>query len=63
MKVEIVSEALPCLLGEGPHWSVSEDVLYYVDIRKGRVLRYDPRNGGNCSYVDVRSNLAPFFPQ
>ena len=53
MKVEVVSEALLCQLGEGPHWSVAEGVLYYVDIKKGRVLRYDPRNGGSCCYVDV----------
>ena len=53
MKVEVVTKAMPCLLGEGPHWSVEEGVLYYVDIKAGRVLRYDPRNG-SCSYVNVR---------
>jgi len=56
MKVEVVSKALLCQLGEGPHWSVAEGVLYYVDIKKGRVLRYDPRNGGSCCYVDVHGN-------
>ena len=48
MKVEVVSEALLCQLGEGPHWSVAEGVLYYVDIKKGRLLYYDLRNGASC---------------
>lgn len=56
MKVEVVSEALSCHLGEGPHWSEAEGVLYYVDILKGRVLRYDPQNGGSCCYVNVYGN-------
>ena len=64
MKVEVLSEALLCQLGEGPHWSVAEGVLYYVDIKKGRVLRYDPRNGGSCCYVDVsppKSHISSSF--
>lgn len=59
MEIEIVEKALPCVLGEGPHWSVTENVLYYVDIPKGRVLRYDPRNGGSCFYVDVSLPISP----
>ena len=61
MKVEVLSEALLCQLGEGPHWSVAEGVLYYVDIKKGRVLRYDPRNGGSCFYVDVSPQRSSAF--
>ena len=60
MKVEVLSEALLCQLGEGPHWSVAEGVLYYVDIKKGRVLRYDPRNGGSCCYVNVSLSMILF---
>ena len=56
MKVEIVSKALACQLGEGPHWHPDEGVLYYVDLFIGRVLRYDPKDGGNCSYVDVSTS-------
>ena len=52
MKVEVVTGALPCVLGEGPHWDATEGVLYYVDIPQGRVLRYDPQNN-NTSYVNV----------
>ena len=42
----------------------TEGVLYYVDIKKGRVLRYDPRNGGSCCYVDVsppKSHISSSF--
>ena len=53
MNLEVVSGDLSFQLGEGPHWSDAEGVLYYVDIVKGRVLRYDPRDGGSSSYVNV----------
>lgn len=31
-------------LGEGPHWDIARQSLYYVDLmtEKGTVLRYDP---------------------
>ena len=62
MKVEVVTGALPCVLGEGPHWDATEGVLYYVDIPQGRVLRYDPQNN-NTSYVNVSVifRLNPFI--
>ncbi|XP_055914737.1 regucalcin-like [Eupeodes corollae] len=37
-------EALPdsfCLLGEGPHWDIEKQSLYFVDIENAQVLRYD----------------------
>ena len=34
-------------------------VLYYVDIPKGHVLRYDPKNGGTCTHVEVDSGKDP----
>ena len=34
-------------------------VLYYVDIPKGRVIRYDPKNGGASSYVDIDDGKDP----
>lgn len=37
-------EALPNsygLLGEGPHWDIETQSLYFVDIENGQVLRYD----------------------
>jgi sugar lactone lactonase YvrE len=32
------------VLGEGPVWDVEEQALYWVDIRKPAVRRYDDRN-------------------
>ena len=52
-QIEVVTEAIRCKLGEGPHWCPKEHVLYYVDILQGRVLRYDPENR-QCHYVTVR---------
>ncbi|MEM6458313.1 MAG: SMP-30/gluconolactonase/LRE family protein [Planctomycetota bacterium] len=34
-----------CKLGEGPTWHPDEGVLYWHDIDRGRLLRYDPENG------------------
>lgn len=42
--MSIKIEALPdsyALLGEGPHWDVATQSLYYVDIRVGKLHRYD----------------------
>ncbi|XP_064111197.1 regucalcin-like [Macrobrachium nipponense] len=43
MTVEVVTA--PADLGEGPHWSVKEGALYYVDIFKQDVHRYHPMSG------------------
>ena len=59
MNAEIVPNAKSCQLGEGPHWSSTEGVLYYVDIPRGRVLRYDPLNGGSCNFVDIDGGKDP----
>ncbi|MEM9883073.1 MAG: SMP-30/gluconolactonase/LRE family protein [Planctomycetota bacterium] len=34
-----------CKLGEGPTWHPDEGVLYWHDIDRGRLLRYDPVTG------------------
>lgn len=51
-QIEVVTEAIRCELGEGPHWCPKEQVLYFVDILKGKVLRYDPTKR-ECHYVTV----------
>ncbi len=43
-------------LGEGPMWSCSEQVLYWIDIVKRRILRLRPQTGR----VDVRE--LPYAP-
>jgi sugar lactone lactonase YvrE len=50
-KVEI---AVPnfCQLGEGPHWSLEEQCLYYIDIFGKKVCRYDPATKEN-KFIEV----------
>lgn len=36
-----------CATGEGPIWSVQEGCLYWVDIPRGHVFRYDPAAGSH----------------
>ncbi|XP_066581063.1 regucalcin-like isoform X2 [Prorops nasuta] len=33
----------PLLLGEGPHWDASQQVLYFVDITNSTIHKYNPR--------------------
>lgn len=42
-KVEPVLGAPKNLLGEGPHWDIESQSLYYVDIfgKEAAILRYD----------------------
>lgn len=45
---EITSEQQRCDLGEGPHWDIKVQSLYYVDIfgeTTPAIFRYDPKSG------------------
>jgi gluconolactonase len=42
---EITSEAQRCELGEGPHWDIERQSLYYVDIVGPAIFRYDYKSG------------------
>lgn len=42
--VECVQQA-NAILGEGPNWSHAEGVLYWVDIQRPAVFRFDPARG------------------
>ncbi|RZF33538.1 hypothetical protein LSTR_LSTR008184 [Laodelphax striatellus] len=48
-KVEKISK--PLTLGEGPHWDVQTQCLYYVDIKKGSILCYNRELNKNYSAV------------
>jgi len=37
-------------LGEGPAWSVDEQKLYWVDIQKSELWRYDPETGESTTW-------------
>lgn len=39
-----------CLLGEGPVWSPSEGFLWWVDIKRAKLHRYNPRTGNTRRY-------------
>lgn len=46
VKVEEISvESQRCELGEGPHWDVRRQSLYYVDINAPAILRFDHQTG------------------
>ena len=34
-----------CVVGEGPMWHPMEGVVYWADIPRGRIFRYDPKTG------------------
>ncbi|MXP27068.1 SMP-30/gluconolactonase/LRE family protein [Altererythrobacter indicus] len=58
-----------CLLGEGPVWLENEGALRFVDIKGGKLLRYDPANdtrevletGGNPSFIYPTDSGALLF--
>lgn len=39
-----------CLLGEGPLWSPSEGFLWWVDIKRAKLHRYNPNTGNTRRY-------------
>jgi len=49
-------------LGEGPVWSRSEEVLYWVDIDLGRVHRFDPARGAD-EHLDVGEPVGAVAPR
>ena len=48
-KVECVAPT-GCLLGEGPVWSPSEGFLWWVDIKRAKLHRFNPRTGNTRRY-------------
>jgi sugar lactone lactonase YvrE len=43
-RIELIAE-VGALVGEGPTWDADAGVLYWTDIRTGRLFRYDPAAG------------------
>ena len=39
-----------CALGEGPVWSTSEGFLWWVDIKRAKLHRYNPKTGNTRRY-------------
>ena len=44
MEPELIAD-YQCVTGEGPLWHPDERRLYWLDIPKGRIFRYDPASG------------------
>lgn len=54
MEPEIVAD-YKCETGEGPLWHPKEKKIYWVDIPKGRMFRYDPADGFQEKVYEGRS--------
>jgi len=52
-----------CKLGEGPLWHPMEDVLYWVDIERGTLLRYDPATGAYEACLERDEPIGGFTVQ
>lgn len=50
-------------VGEGPLWHPDEGVLYHVDIKTGRLFRYDPRSGTDEPVLDLETPLGGYTIQ
>src|SRR4051794_28864779 len=44
MELELIAD-YPCETGEGPLWHPQEQKVYWADIPKGILYRYDPKSG------------------
>ena len=44
MDMELIADYM-CVVGEGPLWHPMEKRVYWADIPKGRIFRYDPASG------------------
>lgn len=47
--VEVITERVE--LGEGPHWDVGQQCLYFVDIIGQAILKYNPCTGKTTKAV------------
>jgi len=55
---------IKCKTGEGPLWHPEDEQLYWCDIPKGRVYRYDPRTDEyECVYRDRCERIGGFTIQ
>ena len=52
-----------CLTGEGPLWHSDERCLYWVDIPRGRLFRYDPGTGDHAMVLKQDDAIGGFTIQ
>lgn len=58
MDIEVALDAR-AIIGESPIWSSAEKTLYWIDIKKPALHRYDPQNGA-CRTWAVSSDVGAF---
>jgi sugar lactone lactonase YvrE len=58
IKIDCVLDA-KANLGEGAIWSVKDQILYWVDINRGLLCKYNPENGKNIA-IDFKKPLGCF---
>jgi sugar lactone lactonase YvrE len=51
MQPELIAD-YQCVTGEGPLWHPQEKRLYWVDIPRGRMFRYDPARGDHEAFYE-----------
>jgi len=51
-----------CVLGEGPLWSETEGFLWWVDIKRAKLHRYNPRTGNTRRYdLPIRASTIAMY--
>ncbi|MGH8200418.1 MAG: SMP-30/gluconolactonase/LRE family protein [Steroidobacteraceae bacterium] len=58
MQIEVVSNA-GAAIGESPTWASAERALYWIDVKKPALYRYDPVTGRQRSW-NLRSDIGAF---
>lgn len=58
MEIEVVLGA-GATIGESPTWASAEGALYWIDVKKPALYRYDPETGGERSWI-MSSDIGAF---
>ena len=53
MNFELIAD-YNCVVGEGPMWHPIEGKVYWADIPRGRIFRYDPKSGEHDQIFEER---------
>jgi D-xylonolactonase len=59
MELELIAD-YACVTGEGPLWHPQEQAVYWVDIPKGKLFRYDPASGKHEEFFDSGAVIGGF---
>jgi len=58
MEIEVVLDA-GAIIGESPTWAAAEQALYWIDVKKPALYRYDPETGAERSWA-MPSDIGAF---